>query len=78
MTAGEVYGHASSLASGGQVLTITAVVCMSFLILRCAKLGNPGETGFLLTGAVFDFSISALEPNTYDGLLFVTVYERDG
>lgn len=51
---------------------------MSFPITRCAKLGNLGETGFLLTGAVFDFSISALEPNTYDGLLFVTVYERDG
>jgi len=32
----------------------------------------------LLTGTAFDFSINALEPNTYDGLLFVTVYERDG
>ena len=34
--------------------------------------------GFLLTGGAFEFSINALEPNTYDGLLFVTVYERDG
>jgi hypothetical protein len=40
--------------------------------------GDSGQVGFSLTGGVFNFSIDALEPNTYDGLLFVTVYERDG
>ncbi len=34
--------------------------------------------GFLLTGGAIDFSINALEPNTYDGLLFVTVRKGIG
>ncbi len=36
--------------------------------------GGFGQKGFLLTARAFNFSINALEPNTYDGLLFVTDY----
>jgi len=36
------------------------------------KLGKVGNGGFLLTEGGFDFRISRVKPNIYDGLLFVT------
>jgi hypothetical protein len=39
-------------------------------------MGRPGNSGFLLTGAGFEFRISGLRPTTYDGLLFVTAQEQ--
>jgi hypothetical protein len=40
------------------------------------KIGKGGEGGFLLTEREFNFRIITLEPNTYDGLLFVTAYVK--
>ena len=36
------------------------------------KLGEVDKSGFLLTEGGFDFRISRVKPNTYDGLLFVS------
>ena len=39
---------------------------------RRREYGRAGKAVFLLTGLGFDFRITMLKPNTYDGLLFVT------